>query len=160
MIVAQNVSRPSETPVRAREDMRCFTIVTEGRTFGIPVEAIHTVFEVFAVTPVPLAPYEILGLVNLRGKIVTAVSLRRRLRADPNAAEPSRLAVGVDYRGESFALVVDEVGDVLMLDRATQIEIPPHLGAETLKIATVHRLDGLILPVLDLDWVLAFSHGD
>ena len=138
-------------------DMRCFTIGSEGRTFGLPVEAIHTVFEIVAVTPVPLAPYPILGLVNLRGKIVTAVSLRRRLRHDPTAEETSNLAVGVEHRGESFAIVVDDVGDVLMLDRGTQIEIPPHLGAEGLKIATVHRLDNLILPVLDLDWVLTFG---
>ena len=138
-------------------DMRCFTVVVDQRTYGISVEAIHTVFEIIAVTPVPLAPYQILGLVNLRGKIVTAISLRRRLRADPKAAEPSALAVGVEHRGESFALVVDEVGDVMMLDRGSRIEIPPHLGEDALKISAVHRLDDLILPVLDLDWVLTFD---
>ena len=137
-------------------DMRCFTIVTEGRTFGLPVEAIHTVFEMVALTAVPLAPGPILGLVNLRGKIVTAVSLRRRLSGDPKAAEPSSLAVGVDHRGESFALVVDAVGDVLMLDRGTQIDIPPHLGNEGNRICAVHRLDDLILPILSLDWILTF----
>ncbi len=137
-------------------DMRCFTVMVDGRTYGISVEAIHTVFQIVAVTPVPLAPYQILGLVNLRGKIVTAVSLRRRLRADPTALEPSNLAVGVEHRGESFALVVDEVGDVLMLDRGSQIDVPPHLGADALKISSVHRLDDMILPVLDLDWVLTF----
>ena len=138
-------------------DMRCFTVTVDDRVYGIPVEAIHTVFEIVAVTPVPLAPCQILGLVNLRGKIVTAVSLRRRLGADPRAAEPSKLAVGVEHRGESFALVVDEVGDVITLDRGGQIEIPPHLGAGALKISSVHRLDDMILPVLDLDWVLTFT---
>ena len=138
-------------------DMRCFTVVVEGRTFGLPVEAIHTVFEMITLTAVPLAPHAILGLVNLRGKIVTAVSLRRRLGGDPLAEETSTLAVGVDHNGESFALVVDAVGDVLMLDRSTQIDIPPHLGAEANRISTVHRLDDLILPVLDLDWVLTFN---
>ena len=138
-------------------DLRCFTVVIDTRTYGITVEAIHTVFEIVAVTPVPLAPYQILGLVNLRGKIVTAISLRRRLRADPEAAETSKLAVGVEHRGESFALVVDEVGDVLTLDRGTQIEVPPHLGSDAARISSVHRLDDMILPVLDLDWVLTFG---
>ncbi len=138
-------------------DLRCFTVVIDTRTYGITVEAIHTVFEIVAVTPVPLAPYQILGLVNLRGKIVTAISLRRRLRADPEAAETSKLAVGVEHRGESFALVVDEVGDVLTLDRGTQIEVPPHLGPDAARISSVHRLDDMILPVLDLDWVLTFG---
>ena len=136
---------------------RCFTIVTDGRTFGLPVEAIQTVFEIVAVTPVPLAPMEVLGLVNLRGKIVTAVSLRRRLLGDPAAAEPSALAVGIEHRGENFALIVDEVGDVIPLDGSTVIDVPPHLGAASAKIASVHRLEALILPVLDLDWVFAFG---
>lgn len=141
---------------QAQADMRCFTIVCEGRTYGLPVEAIHTVFQIVAVTSVPLAPPAILGLVNLRGKIVTAVSLRRRMRNDATH-EPSDLAVGVEHRGESFALIVDEVGDVITLNAETRIETPPHLGAEALKIAAVHRLDDVILPVLDLDWVLTFQ---
>ena len=136
---------------------RCFTIVTDGRTFGLPVEAIQTVFEIVAVTPVPLAPVTVLGLVNLRGKIVTAISLRRRLLGDADAPETSVLAVGIEHRGENFALIVDEVGDVIMLDGGTQIEIPPHSGVAGAKIAAVHRLDALILPVLDLDWVLDFG---
>ena len=136
---------------------RCFTIVTDGRTFGLPVEAIQTVFEIVAVTPVPLAPVEVLGLVNLRGKIVTAISLRRRLLNDPKAVETSVLAVGIEHRGENFALIVDEVGDVIMLDHGTEIDIPPHLGAASAKIASVHRLETLILPVLNLDWILSFG---
>jgi len=139
-------------------DTRCFTIVTDGKTFGLPVENIQTVFEMVSVTPVPLAPFEVLGLVNLRGKIVTAVSLRRRLSGDRRAVpEPSNLAVGVDYRGESFALVVDEVGDVITLDPDTLIENPPHLGSKGTQITAVHRLEDAILPILDLRWVLTFS---
>ncbi len=149
-----------EPPVSiGHTESRCFTVMVEGRTFGIPVECIQTVFEIVAVTPVPLSPSAIMGLVNLRGKIVTTVSLRRRLR--PSATEErSRLAVGLDHRGESFALVVDEVGDVISLENGTRIDIPPHLGAEGLKIAGVHRLDSLILPILDLDWVLTFGTKD
>ena len=137
-------------------DMRCFTIASDGRLFGLPVEHIQTVFEIVSVTAVPLAPAEVLGLVNLRGKIVTAVSLRRRLRGE-RIPEPSALAVGLDYRGESFALVVDEVGDVVSLDEASQIDNPPHLGAERVKISSVHRLADAILPILDLDWIFTFG---
>ena len=141
------------------DENRCFTVISDGRTFGLPVESIQTVFEMVALTPVPLAPYEILGLVNLRGKIVTAVSLRRRLRGDAFAVETSMLAIGMEHRGESFALVVDEVGDVIMLDPGTRIVTPPHLGTEGIKISAVHRLDAMILPLLDLDWVFTFSRA-
>ncbi len=139
------------------DDRRCFTVVVAGRTYGLPVEHIHTVFEMMAVTPVPLAPPEVLGLVNLRGKIVTAVSLRRRLRDAEAPLGSFRIAVGIDYRHESFALVVDEVGDVLTLEKGTLIDTPPHLGAEGIPIEAVHRLEDMILPILDLDWIFAFG---
>ncbi len=149
-------ARPRSTERASPSDMRCFSIVSNGRVFGLPVEHIQTVFEIVSVTPVPLAPVEVLGLVNLRGKIVTAVSLRRRMFGAA-AIEPSRLAVGLDFRGESFALVVDEVGDVIALDRDTLIENPPHLGTESLKISSVHRLPDAILPILDVDWIFTFT---
>ena len=156
MIVQSLPERPRRIPADVG-DRRCFTVVSAGRTYGLPVEHIHTVFEMMAVTPVPLAPYEVLGLVNLRGKIVTAVSLRRRLRYAPEPLEATRIAVGIDFRNESFALVVDEVGDVLTLDRGTAIETPPHLGAEGVPVESVHRLEEMILPILDLDWILTFG---
>ena len=148
---------PARPVVESSDDRRCFTVVVAGRTYGLPVEHIHTVFEMMAVTPVPLAPPEVLGLVNLRGKIVTAVSLRRRLRCEDDGVQDPRIAVGIDYRHESFALVVDEVGDVLTLNGGTLIETPPHLGIEGIPIDSVHRLDELILPILDLEWVLTFG---
>ena len=157
MMVQSLPERSRTAPVAEAGERRCFTVVAAGRTYGLPVEYIHTVFEMMAVTPVPLAPYEVLGLVNLRGKIVTAVSLRRRLRSAPDPVERTRIAVGIDYRNESFALVVDEVGDVLTLDKGTAIETPPHLGADGIPIESVHRLDELILPILDLDWILTFG---
>jgi purine-binding chemotaxis protein CheW len=151
LVASQRTGRP------LAPDRRCFTIVCEDRSFGLPVEHIQTVFEITSVTPVPLAPAEVIGLVNLRGKIVTAVSLRRRLRG-ADVPETSRLAIGLDFRGESFALVVDEVGDVIALAGETEIDTPPHLGAERAKITAVYRLAGSILPILDLHWV--FSFGD
>lgn len=154
MVPLQDASKPATNEAR---DRRCFTVVAAGRTYGLPVEHIHTVFEMVAVTPVPLAPHEVLGLVNLRGKIVTAVSLRRRLRSPPDPNATSRIAVGIDYRNESFALIVDEVGDVITLDASTAIDTPSHLGAEGIPIGSVHRLEDMILPILDLDWILTLD---
>ena len=135
------------------------TFFLANEQFAVPVEEVQEVLLSQPLTPVPLAPCEILGLVNLRGKIVTAVSLRRRLHGDPTRRETSNLAIGMEHRGESFALVVDEVGDVITLDLGTRIPVPSHLGAEEIKISAVHRLESLILPLLDLDWVFTFSRG-
>lgn len=137
-------------------DLRCFTVRSGGRTYGLPVERIQTVFEITSVTPVPLAPREIVGLVNLRGKIATAVSLKRRLQGGA-AEDTSTLAVGLDYRDECFALIVDEVGDVITPEAGALIDAPSHLGPERVEVAAVYRLPDLILPVLALDWLFTFE---
>ena len=55
--------------------------------------------------------------------------------------------------------MVDEVGDVVSLDAGSRIDNPPHLGAERVKISSVHRLADAILPILDLDWIFTFGTG-
>src|SRR5688572_5514539 len=92
-----------------------FTVFVNKEIFGLPVEHTHTIFRITSVTPVPKGSDDIAGLVNLRGKIVTAVSLRRRLRMPSDAQINDALAIGIEHKGENFALIVDEVGDVLSL---------------------------------------------
>jgi purine-binding chemotaxis protein CheW len=137
---------------------RCFTVFVGREKFGLPVGGVQTIFQIEAVTPVPLGPHEILGLVNLRGKIVTAVSLRRRLQMPETAGDTATLAIGVEHRGESFALVVDEVGDVIVLDRQARIPKPPHLDPQKARLTeAVYRLEDGILPQLDMDAVFDFQ---
>ena len=110
--------RQLQAPSAKTDETQCFIVFVGGEAFGLPVDSVQTIFGIEAVTPVPLGPREIIGLVNLRGKIVTAVSLRRRLQyAGRAAGRKSTLAVGMEHRGENFALVVDDVGDVIYLNR-------------------------------------------
>jgi purine-binding chemotaxis protein CheW len=129
-----------------------------GEPFGLPVDCVQTIFQMETVTPAPLGPREIVGLVNLRGKTVTAVSVRRRLHM-PDAPEmKSRLAIGMEHRGENFALIVDEVGDVIFLRPETQIALPPHLDEHRAKLTeAVYRLDKGILSMLDVGSVFDFQ---
>ena len=106
-----------------------FSIKVADDIFGLPVTRVQTIFRIGAVTRAPGGPRDIVGLVNLRGKIVTAVSLRRRLGLAPEAGGPGSLAIGIEHRNEAFALLVDEVGDVLTLAAETAIASPPHIGA-------------------------------
>lgn len=140
------------------QDQRCFTVVVADEIFGIPVDAVQTIFRIDVATTIPLGPAEILGLVNLRGKIVTAVSLRRRLRLPDLPTIEGALAVGIDHRAESFALVVDDVGDVITLDPASTIPLPPHISEDRARLtASAHRLEANILPILDLAAVFDFT---
>jgi purine-binding chemotaxis protein CheW len=137
--------------------VQCFIIYVAGEPFGLPVISVQTVFTIETVTPVPLGPREIVGLVNLRGKIVTAVSLRRCLEMPDLAPARSILAVGMDHRGENFALVVDEVGDVIDIPPETQILVPPHLDECRAKFTkAAYRLENGILSLLDLGAVFDF----
>src|ERR1700691_5773024 len=83
--------------------------------FGLPIERVQDVFKPARITRVPLAGPDIAGVLNLRGRIVTAIELRSRLGL--GARDPSRLAmaIGIELRGESFGLLVDTVGEVLKL---------------------------------------------
>jgi purine-binding chemotaxis protein CheW len=138
-----------------------FSIKVAGDTFGLPVTRVQTIFRLGAVTSAPGGPADIVGLVNLRGKIVTAVSLRRRLglpEGSENSEGPGSLAIGIEHRNEAFALLVDEVGDVLTLTADTAIAPPPHIDRRRAKFAAgYNRLGGQILPLLNIDAVFDFA---
>ena len=150
-------SSAEHAPSKA-DEYHFFIVLVGGEKFGLPVARVQTIFPIEAVTPVPLGPPEILGLVNLRGKIVTAVSLRRRLHIPEDPRQTAALAVGMEHRGESFALVVDEVGDVIVLDGKARIPMPPHLDHQRAKLTeAVYRLDDGILPQLDMSAIFDFQ---
>ncbi|MBB4199373.1 hypothetical protein CCR94_05945 [Rhodoblastus sphagnicola] len=135
-----------------------FSIKVAGDTFGLPVTKVQTIFRIGSVTPAPGGPPDIVGLVNLRGKIVTAVSLRRRLGLEPEAGGSGSLAIGIEHHKESFALLVDEVGDVLTLTADNSIAPPPHIGRRRARFASgYNRVGGQILPLLNVDAVFDFS---
>jgi len=135
-----------------------FSIKVAGDTFGLPVTRVQTIFRIGSVTLAPGGPLDIVGLVNLRGKIVTAVSLRRRLGLPPESAGTGSLAIGIEHRNEAFALLVDEVGDVLTLTADTAITPPPHIARQRARFASgYNKLNGQILPLLNIDAVFDFS---
>src|ERR1700694_2291286 len=96
-------------------DIEYVTVTVGTQTFGVPIRRVRDVFLPERVTRVPLAPFEIAGLINLRGRIVTLIDMRRRLDLAPLAAGARPMAVGVEQRGESYGLLVDAVGEVLKL---------------------------------------------
>ena len=135
-----------------------FVTVFVGDTmFGLPIDRVHDVFIPAGITPVPLSPPEIIGLLNLRGRVVTAICLRRRLGL-PATEGSARMAIGLEQSGETFALVVDGVGEVLKLGLDTHEPVPINLDARWRDLARgVHRLDGRLLVVLDVNALLLFG---
>ncbi len=135
-----------------------FSIKFADDVFGLPVTRVQTIFRIGPVTRAPGGPRDIVGLVNLRGKIVTAVSLRRRLGLKAEGDGPGSLAIGIEHAGEAFALLVDEIGDVLSLAPDTTVAPPPHIARGRAKFAAAyHRVAGTLMPLLNIDAVFDFT---
>ena len=134
------------------------TVTVAGQLLGLPISRVHDVFVVSEMTTVPLAPGEIAGLLNLRGRVVTAVSLRRRLGLGDSSSAERRMAVGLENHGEAYGLLVDEVGEVLKLDPDEMQPNPVHMDRGWVSLSQgVHQLHDKLLIVLDVDAVLAFE---
>lgn len=154
---AQTAAAPPPQVFRAAEagEVRLFTFFIAGERFALPVSRVQTVFRFERVTPIPFAPPAIFGLANLRGKIVTAVSLRARLGLEPERSLTGRYAICVDRGAESFGLSVDEVGDVLRIPADSQMATPAHVvPARSALTVCIYPLAAGILPMLDVDAIL------
>jgi purine-binding chemotaxis protein CheW len=131
------------------------TATVGGQLFGLPISRVQDVFAPDRLTRVPLAPPEIAGLLNLRGRIVTAIDLRLRFGLDALAGDAPRMAIGVEWKGESYGLLIDAIGEVLKLQTSDREDNPVNLDPGLARVsAGVHRLDGKLLVVLDVDRVL------
>ena len=123
-----------------------------GLQLGVDVVRVQEVLGSVAVTPVPLADPSVIGLLNLRGRIVTAVDARTRLGLPPRAPESSVANVVMSAGGETVSLVVDREGEVVdIADYA--MEAVPDTVPPTIKSFTrgCHQLDDALLLILDAD---------
>jgi purine-binding chemotaxis protein CheW len=131
------------------------TATAGGQLFGLPIGRVQDVFVPDRLTRVPLAAPEIAGMLNLRGRIVTAIDMRRRLGLGAPEEGYQRMAVGIESGGESYGLLIDAIGEVVKLPAASRDQNPINLDARLARVsAGIHRLEGKLLVVLDIDRVL------
>ena len=134
------------------------TAMIGGQLFGLPISRVQDVFIPELMTRVPLASSDVAGVLNLRGRIVTAIDMRARLGLPKNDDGKPPMAVGVDLRGESYGLLIDSIGEVLKLSDESREVNPVNLDPRMAKMsAGVHRLDGQLMVVLDVDRILEIA---
>ena len=132
------------------------TVLIGDQLFGLPILSVQDVFMPSSITEVPLCLPEVAGVLNMRGRIVTAIDMRRRLGLGPREDGVQCMAVGIEANGESYGLVIDTVGDVLVLDDSTLEANPANLDPRWASVSGgVHRLDGRLMVILDVERVLA-----
>jgi purine-binding chemotaxis protein CheW len=134
------------------------TVVIGTQLFGIAVTDVQDVFSPQSITCVPLAPAEVGGVLNLRGRIVTVIDVRGRLGLGTRNDKAPAMAVGIDRGGESYGLMIDEVGEVLTL-RAEEIErVPETLDAKWRAVSKgVYQLQDRLMVVLDVERLMSFE---
>lgn len=131
------------------------TFTVDGQWFGIPVLSAQDVLHPQKIYRIPLAPPQVAGLLNLRGRIVTAIDLRDCLGLPP-VADPSRsMSVVIEQGAELYSLLVDSVGDVLTLPTDAWEPNPATLSPRWREMCLgVYRLDGQLLLALNVARVL------
>jgi purine-binding chemotaxis protein CheW len=138
------------------------TFSISGQLFGLSVTEIHDVFRPTNMTSVPLSGAEIAGVLNLRGRIVTAIDARSRLGLPPREKTTTSqgLAIGVEHAGESFGMMIDEIGDVVRLEEADMEQNPVNLDATWSSVSRgVYRLGDRLLVIMDIDRMLTSTGG-
>lgn len=144
---------------RSDDDADAFvTFTVAGQLFGVPVIRVQDILIPEEIAPVPGGPPEVRGLINLRGRIVTVIDMRRHLSL-PKADQASKgMCVTVESRGESYTLYVDSVGDVITLSRNLREGNPATLDSVWRNMAdAVYRTDQGLLVALHVDRLLAIG---
>jgi purine-binding chemotaxis protein CheW len=156
-MMASQAEKPRES---ANGDRREFVTVTiADQIFGIPVLSVRDVLGPQKITRVPLAQPEVAGALNLRGRIVTAIDVRRRLNLPARPKEMTGMSVVVEHRGEPYSLMIDAVGEVLSLPAEAFERAPPTLNPRWRDVSSgIYRLDGRLLVVLDVERLLQITN--
>jgi purine-binding chemotaxis protein CheW len=143
--------------VMGKSDTREYVTATvAGQLFGVPVLSVQDVLGPQQLANIPLAPNEVAGALNLRGRIVTAIDLRRRLGLDA-ADRKKSMSIVVDRHGELYSLLIDEVGEVLSIPAESYERNPPTLDARWREVSGgIYRLDGKLMIILEVDRLLDF----
>jgi purine-binding chemotaxis protein CheW len=131
------------------------TFFLDGHFFGTPVPQVQEVIQYQVMTRVPLAPNVVSGMINLRGQIVSAIDLRRRLGLHDRPEGQLPMNVVVRTNEGAVSLLVDEIGDVIEVEEES-LENPPETvqGFAREVLRGVYKLSGRLLLALDIDRVV------
>ena len=141
----------------AGEQQFC-TFFLDGYYFGIEVTRVQEIIRYQQMTRAPLANPVVRGLINLRGQIVTALDLRRRLELPDRPADTLPVNVVVQTSDGAVSLLVDEIGDVLTVPESAFEKPPETLRGKTREmIRGAYKLEKRLLLILALDELLGVS---
>lgn len=144
----------------AQDQLELLTFTIAGEQYAVDIERIVEIVTPRSVTRIPNADPSVVGIISLRGTIVTLVDVRRKLRHPAGTQTPDTRVVVIDFQKETVGFVVDRVLRVVKLARAG-VEPHPVVHTNELEesIRGVFRTGGALTILLDLDKLLDHSHG-
>ena len=119
--------------------------------YGIDVLQVQEVLRITEISPVPGAPHYVLGIINLRGNVVTVIDARNRFGLPPKETDDASRIIVVDAFDKVVGLLVDNVSEVAYVPNS-QIEVGPNVGADDGNkfVSGVSNRDGDLLIMVDL----------
>ena len=131
------------------------TFIIKDQMFGIPVLQVQDILTPTTIASVPLAPPEVKGSINLRGRIVTVIDVRVRLGLEKREDTNESMGVTIEHQHELYTLLVDKVGDVIGLSNDLYESNPGTLDSLWREFASgVFRLEGKLMVILDVERLL------
>lgn len=157
--MSDNTENPAQEAAQGDSSSREYVTASIGdQMCGIAVLQVQDVLAPQRITPVPLAPPEVTGSLNLRGRIVTAIDLRIRMGLPERDADDKTMSIVVEHQNELYSLIVDDVGDVLKVSEKTFERNPATLDPLWRAYsAGVYRLEEGLLVALDVPTLLSFN---
>ncbi|MGE5509048.1 MAG: chemotaxis protein CheW [Chitinophagales bacterium] len=139
-------------------ELQLVVFTLAGEDFGVPIEQVREINRLVQIMAIPQAPRSVLGVINLRGKIIPVISLRERFGFDRGQnSEATRIVVS-DVAGQTAGFVVDAVTEVLRLDeRAMEAAPQTTVGVDSAFIRGIGKVDDRLIIILDLERVFDFS---
>ncbi|MGB4107909.1 MAG: chemotaxis protein CheW [Alphaproteobacteria bacterium] len=137
------------TPDSNMHEFLTFHVV--GQAFGISVLQVNDVLNEREITRPPLSPASIAGVMNLRGRIVTIIDVRRCLNQPPRPVNIPGMNIVIEQDGELISLLVDSVGDVMAIDQNALENVPPTLDSNWRKIASgIYKLPQSLWIIIEI----------
>lgn len=138
--------------VQENELLQLVTFAISEEEFGIDILRVQEIIRMMPITKVPNSPHSVEGVINLRGKVIPVIDLRKRFSMEFHAHDSQTRIVVIEIHGMIVGFVVDQVSEVLRIQSNT-VEPPPPVvsGVESEYIKGVGKLEGRLLILLDLE---------
>ena len=124
--------------------------------FGVDILCVQEINRMVEVTRVPNAPQFVVGVINLRGKVIPIIDMRMRLELETKSDDKNTRIIVVEIKNKVIGFIVDNVNEVLRISKSITEAPPPMVsGINSEYITSIGKLDDRLLILLDLDKILA-----